>query len=254
MSRKTTIVYAVAALLLLLAFVLARFPAATALSLLARHSAVVIPYQASGTVWQGEAQNLLVTAGNNTLDLGRTRWHIRPWALLAGRLLVDVDAINGEQKLRGQLQLGIGGKLQVQDVELAVDIERLAALYPMPFQLQGFVELQLQQAAIAGKTISALDGNIVVRDLLFRFSHPVPLGDYAARLKLVDGEIQATVSDIDGVITIAGMAAANLAERSYRSDLQLQPQAGADPAIEQTLRMLAQPQNGQYILRRSGNF
>ena len=255
MSRKAVVFSILAALLLFIVLVVARMPAATGLAMVARHSGMVLPYNASGTIWQGKAEHLFIHVNGNMLDLGLTRWQVEPWSLLMGRMQISIDARKGRQKVVGDVTAGIGQTLVLKDFEASFDIASVMAFYPVPFRMQGFAEIMLSEAVLKPGQVAALNGNVVARDLVFNFTHPVELGSYAARLGMEGDAVQADVSDMDAMVAVDGTASVTLAAREYQTDMTLKPAAEADPAIAQTLRALAQPNSdGVFVMQRSGKF
>ena len=251
MSRKQLIIYIFSALLVFIGFVMARFPANTALAIVSKQSGMVISDRVSGTVWQGRAENLYLRTDDDFLPLGVTHWDISFWPMLTGRLVGNINAVSGSQKISGHFTAGINS-LRLRDMELAVDINQLLQFYPVPIRAEGFVELMLPEFAFDGREINALDGSILVRDLEVNFTHPVKLGSFAARLGMEDNAVQASISDIDATVAVEGTASLVLTERHYSVDINMKPGAGADQAITQTLRTFTREQaDGSYQFQQN---
>lgn len=255
MNRRQLILSIFAAVIIFTGFVLARFPANQALALSARFSdGMVLPNNARGTVWNGQAENLYISYNGELFDLGKTEWTLSPWALLAGKLDLQLNANAAQQRIKAHVNAGLS-RVVISDAEINVDIARVLALYPLPLKLDGHAELMLQRTELDKTGITVLEGNLLVKDVIFTFQKAVTLGTYAARLSMDGSYVVADITDIDATVTAKGRVMGSLQERQYKSDLQLTPTAVADISIGQTLSMLAKQQDdGSFHIERDGRF
>lgn len=254
MTRRQTIITVVLALLIFTGFVLARFPASQALALAARFNSMLIPHNASGTVWNGKADNLYISYNNQMLETGKTQWTLSPWSLLLGKVNLQLSANAGDQRIKAHVKAGFN-TVTVTDAEIHMDVKRILALYPLPVRLEGMIDLTLQEAALNRSGVTALNGNLVIRDMVFTFQRPVTLGTYGARLGMDGSYIRAEVSDIDATVAVQGTVMASLAERQYRNKLQINPTPVADMSVGQTLNMVAKKQDdGSFLFEQNGRF
>lgn len=253
MPVKKVILYSLAALLLFTGFVLVRVPASLALNYIGSKSGFLAPYQVSGTVWNGSATEMVVRYGGSSLSLGLVEWQLSPWQLLLGKLSVHLDANKGSQKIAGDFSLALGNRLQVQDAEIHLDIPTLTSLMKvrLPGQLQGMAELSLERLSYEGGSVMDLAGTMVARDGVYVIGQPVVLGTYAAKLSLKDRLVNASLSDIDGAVTISGDVTVQPETREYHVNLTVRPKPDANPMIGQALAALTQQQpDGSFRITR----
>lgn len=254
MNRRQLVITIIVSVLIFTGFVLSRFPAANALALAGRYSGLVFANNASGTIWQGKADNLYLTINQELLDLGRTQWQLSPWHLFIGKISIKLTAVAGDQRIKADVLAGFSS-VHLRDTQVAVDMQRLLQFYPLPIRLQGQLDLDVQEAKLTREGITALAGNMVVKDVVFTFQRPVNLGTFGARLGMDGDFVTADVSDIDATVKVEGRLMASLAKREYRNKLLINPTPVADLSVSQTLQMVAKKQaDGSFQFEHNGNF
>lgn len=246
MSKKSISLSLLLGFVFFLILLLKQLPANLVLAHLANQTSAFVPHQVSGTLWQGQAANVSVIAGPIPVDLGQVQWEISPWALLTGTLALHINAENGRQKIKGDIALGLGESIEVNDLELVVDGAMFRSLLPIPINYQGFIELSIQELSASQllqekPEIHSLAANLVVDGLAINFGSEIMLGKYGARLSLADKKIEGesivsvSLSDIDGSVSVQGTADALLSTQQYFVDINLTPKPTASPLIMQTL-------------------
>lgn len=247
MSKKSITLSIVLALAFFLFLVIRQIPANFALAHAANQTGVFTPFQVRGTLWQGQAGNIIIQQRQFRLELGQVKWQLSGWSLLSGDLCLQIDANNGAQKIAGDFCLALSDmSLQADNVELALDGQLFKSFLPMPVKYQAFIELTLQTLGVSGlesnkPNFSALSGNLVVKDLGVNFGQSVTLGSYGARLSLSDKQVddesivQVNLSDIDASVAISGDIQLLASTQSYYVDVALTPKADAKPIIKNSL-------------------
>lgn len=258
MSIRRLVLIVLAAVLLFGYFVLARFPAAHGLALLSYISQGSVTYSnASGTIWQGQAENIYISAQQQLLDLGKTDWRLQAWSLLIGRLNIEISAKQQKQVIKAQIQAS-SSKAQLNNVEVRVPIAKLMnfAPIPLPFQMEGELQLDLQSLALSKKVgVESISGNAVLQDVVVLMYEPLELGSYGARLSNQGDELVAQVSDIDATVELSGTMQANVKERSYTHNVFLKPKPAAHAMVTQALSMVANKQeDGRFHFKQNGHF
>lgn len=254
-NTRRIIFYSLAALFVFCGFLLARFPASHALAFASQQSqGVLIANNASGTLWQGKADNIYISYLGQSLDLGRTQWKLAFWPLLLAKLKVDLQAEATKQHIQTQLTASLS-TLQLENTEVMMDVANLMQFYPVPIDVQGQVELLLQSAQLSQQGVQHIDGSIILKDMAFTFQKTIELGSYAARLSMDGEDVKADLSDLDASLTVVGFAKANLSQRQYEADINIRSTEQTDDWVLQSLPMLARKQaDGSFRLQQSGNF
>ena len=202
-----------------------------------------------GTVWNGEAREFS-TYG---VYLQGLSWKIRPWRLLTGTLHYDVSGSPVSGFFSSEVTVGLGDKLTLQNLSASVPLamfEQAAGISG----LRGTASLQLQRLELVKGRAAALDGNLAVADLVVPIIASTPLGAYKADFFTQDDGIIASVEDAGGVVDLAGSLELG-ADKSYRFNGLVAPQANTPDELRQRLRFLGSPnERGQYELPLEGTY
>jgi general secretion pathway protein N len=209
---------------------------------------------ASGTLWNGSAQQVMV----GRLQFGRTQWRTSAGALLLGRLKLNVDTALPGGFARGDVSLSLGGTLRVSDFEAAGPLEALGGMlgFPQasgeasvavtmaelsdgwPTRLVGTVRLGNIPLAVAGVT----DGSMI--NILTEFDVPETPDD---------GRVPGAVSDQGGPLQIAGTITF-YPPANYDIDSLINVRADAAPELRQGLALLGpEGPNGSRQFAMSGS-
>ena len=246
MSKKRISLCIFSGLIFFLFLVLKQLPANWVLAHAANQTRLFVPVQVSGTLWEGQAANIIVKSGAFQLALGEVKWRLSALSLLTGTVALDIEALNGEQKLSGHFELGMDESIYAENLSLAIDATLFKPFAPMPIEYEGFIEMDLQDFAaekISTKTpaIKHLSGNLVVKDLAVNFGVAVELGTYGLRLglsdKKVNGENIITIkpTDVDASVAVSGDVQVLASSQNYYVNVALKPGPNANPQIANTL-------------------
>ena len=257
MSKKLISLYIVAGLIFFIGLLVRQLPANLVLAHAANNSRFFIPVQVSGTLWQGQAANIIIKAGGRQLPLGEVKWTLSALSLLTGTIALDIDAQNGDQKISGQIDLGYGGTIDAENLKVAVDAGLFKPMLPMPVNYTGFVELDLDSFSahdLASKTpkITALSGNLLLKDLAVNFGADIDLGTYGFKLTLADKKvgneslILIKASDVDATVEADGNIQLLAGSQRYFIDVKLKPKASASPMIKSSLGQFYKKQADGY--------
>lgn len=149
----------VAAIFIFIAFLLVSVPARFALQF------VDLPPNAQiggvdGSIWQGEIDALRV----DDVLLRELTWQLRPWSLLAGNLVVQInigDHIDNIVVGAGQLSLS-RQQLLVESLQLEGRVSDFAAFAPQPspFPMRGDIILSVQEYRWGRPVCEQVQGNL----------------------------------------------------------------------------------------------
>ena len=233
-------------------------PANWVLAHAANQTKAFVPMQVRGTIWQGKAANIVITAVPKPLVLGKVTWNISPWSLLTGVLSLNISAKHEQQKASGDIRLGLlSHNLSVSDFSLAFDAAQFSYLSPMPVNYEAFAELTLQSLSVKNivnkPQLVDLSGNLLIKNVAVNFGSPITLGTFGLRLSTADKTIEdeaillVGLSDVDAVLEVNGKAELLPSTQDYWLDLSVKPTSKASPMIMQTLSQFYKRQSdGSY--------
>jgi general secretion pathway protein N len=201
----------------------------------------------SGSIWSGSAR-AAQAGGVHVRDL---TWHMRPLALLRGKLGYAIEAIPGSGFVDGNLAVGVTGIVTFTDLRASMSLQSIRQSIGIP-GLQGSVNVQFERLVIdAGFPVTA-DGSLEVSDLVAPMVHRASIGGYRAEFFTQDSGVMASVEDTDGLVDIAGILQVS-ADRSYKFVAQLAPKSNTPSGLRQQMQFLGSTnERGQYELRLEG--
>jgi general secretion pathway protein N len=220
-----------AALVVFLLVLVAEFPAAWAAGFM---PGAVSCQQLSGSIWNGTCSGL---AAQGT-PFGDLSWTLRPARLLAGRLNLDVDWMQGTNFARGNLEFGLGGALTARDFHATFPLDR-QMVPQLPPGIHGSAQADLAALHFDGKRVTAVQGQLDVHGLAE--SDGTPLGDY--RLSFPGGgsdEPAGHLSDLGGPLSVDGTLRLTR-EPGFMLDAHVAARPGAPPDLAQQIQYLGSP-------------
>lgn len=158
---KPKIIWILAGLLFLLFALVAKLPAQQVIGRISLPPKTVIS-NVSGTLWHGYAATIVVQG----MVFTGAEWQVSPWALLLGKVRVDIDAGN----LRNTEQAAVKGRVEVSlwspdDVSLSSTLLYLPAAQvfrqlplPLPVLADGRVRVDIKQLVFAQQQCQQLSG------------------------------------------------------------------------------------------------
>ena len=159
------------ALVAFVLIVLARFPAAWALSKL---PAGLSCDAVDGTVWNGTCSGLMLRHRELIGDLA---WQLHPVRLFLGRLAAHVELTQTGDYVNADLELALGGRISASDVHANVHLN--PALMPqLPNGLHGVLRADLSRVQLEHGRLVDLQGRIEAHDLAQSGATTTELGNY----------------------------------------------------------------------------
>jgi general secretion pathway protein N len=244
------ILFAVAAYLI---FLLVMFPAAQAYSILKstigtdgsiRLSGI------SGTVWSGHAKAALI--GGQRFD--SLNWNLHPWALLLGRMQIDVGFRDGENFGRGSIARGIGGGLYLKNVEARLAIDEMPSLTKLlPIGLQGSVGMNIQTLELDDLVVTDALGTLAWQDAAVTVPQKTELGDLRVKFESDAQGVKATLADGGGPLAAEGVLLLK-PDGSYQFTGAFASRDPNQRLLTQSLRLMGRPgPDGKVKVSQSGN-
>ena len=230
-------------------FLIATFPAEIALGLGLRGQTDIGVSNVEGTLWSGRAG----TIATRKASVGPVVWDWRPTAVLLGRLEYDTFfqlAAGGGEARVGR---GLFDGLYLKALEGNLNGAQLTQWVAVPgTQLGGSILVDLPRAEFSDGTVTGLEGSIVWENASIIGPVELALGTSQVELSEQDGQLIGTVSDRGGPIAVSGAVALHNGNR-YGLNAKIKPRADADPALQDALGLLGQPDRaGNYAISYSG--
>lgn len=247
---KSTVGYILFAVAAYAAFLLASFPADRAYAMFKhRLPPQVQLYGIDGSVWHGEADVAQVGA----YRLAPLSWHYRPLGLLSGRLDVGLRFREGPGRAAGVVGVYPTGGLHMGDLDAAVPVSELVRLLDLPMiDLEGSLELTVDDARLKSSHITALDGTLTWRKAQVVKPAAYRLGDLEARFSTKNGVVNGTLKDNGGPLQMDGIVILK-PDGTYQLNVNLANRDATQPGLTQLLHSLGRPgPGGKVIVTQSG--
>jgi general secretion pathway protein N len=134
----------------------------------------------SGTAWNGGCAGVAY----NGARLGDLTWELHPSALFRGKLAAFVDLTRGEDFIRGEVEAGRGGHLEVRDLQAQMPLDPP----PLPELSSGYtgnVSVNLAHLRVEKRVIAMIEGQIETTSLYSKRDR-MAIGSYAATFPKAD--------------------------------------------------------------------
>ena len=230
-------------------FLIATFPAEIALGLALRGQTDIGVSNVEGTLWSGSAG----TIATRKASVGPVVWDWRPTAVLLGRLEYDTFFQLAGGGGEARVGRGLFDGLYLKALEGNLNGAQLTQWVAVPgTQLGGSILVDLPRAEFSDGTVTGLEGSIVWENASIIAPVELALGTLQVELSEQDGQLIGTVSDRGGPIAVSGAVALHNGNR-YGLNAKIKPRADADPALQDALGLLGQPDRaGNYAISYSG--
>lgn len=218
------------------AFVLASFPAGTALRWFAPPGLVAVAVE--GTVWSGR----VATASVGGLALEQLRWRLRPVRLLLGRLAGSVEARVPDGFFSGDIEAS-GGRVVLRNLRGATSLPSLATLLPVR-GIRGQASVALDSLELVDGWPTSAVGELKLANLEATSFVPsgngamLALGDYTVTFASASAQqLAAVFVDNGGPLEVTGTVTLDAA-RAYLFDALIKPRPGAAEQLVQGLEIM----------------
>ncbi|MCB1555098.1 MAG: type II secretion system protein N [Xanthomonadales bacterium] len=234
--------------LVVLAVVLAMFPARTAVQWFGDRLGQVQLRDISGTIWRGHAERVEVRG----TQIGALAWHVRPWSLLSMRPAGDAALEGQGYRLRSDLELTDRQTLRLLDARGAFPAERLNPALDIPGLVPvGEVEFNVEEAVLVAGFPRSLRGEVVWKKAAVAGEAAANFGDLVATFHTDQaGVVQGIVGDRGGPLSVDGTFTVSV--RGYEAEVILFARDG-NPDVIKALRWIGEPlDDGSSLLKIEG--
>ncbi|MBY5994002.1 type II secretion system protein N [Ferrimonas balearica] len=204
----------------------------------------------SGTLWQGQADQLTV-AGR---QLEQVSWELHPSQLLMGQAGLSFRLGGGVARGEGTLSYGFGG-LEVDSLRFSAPLPWLLGNTRLPFrtQLNGAATLSLNDSAQGSPWCDRLSGRVLVDTLDVRNQFgQFPLGNLAGTLSCEQGNLKLLMDEAENEIGVQGQAML-LADNQVQVAASIRPTDAQPEDLRKALAFLGQPDGeGAYPFNYNG--
>lgn len=203
-----------------------------------------------GSVWQGQAADARVA----NFNLGKLQWDLRGWGLLLGKLRLHLKFIQDSTKGTGLVNVGLGGAISAEDVNLQFPAESLMPLfYGLPISIAGELRGNIKEFELESGRVLQAQGRIVWQGAALRAPQNIELGDFLITLEPVNRGSKIVVKD-QGQGPVATEITINLkANGEYRMNGWLMPRDASQQHITEALRVIGRADNsGKFWIGYNG--
>ncbi len=233
-------------------FLIVKIPAAFAVQFLDADDELASMLQlqgVSGTVWNGRADSARV----KQLNLTGLEWDLNVLPMLLGNLDVDVEFKLGEGHGRANVALGLGGGVELSDLQARIPAQALMPLlYGFPVSLVGDFTANLDSVQIEQGQRFAAEGRLVWNGAGLSAPQAFSFGDLALKLEPEGEGSKGVVSDGGGALSVEGIIDVQ-PNGQYRMNLRLASRESGNSPLKSALGFLGRPDSqGKVTFNRSG--
>lgn len=219
------------------------FPAARLVPLLERQVAGLSLHAVAGSVFSGEAAQLVYQG----LDLGHLTWQVRPAGLLLGRVEYHIALTDPANPGHANIAITPWGNVYGRDVRLMLSPDRLVNHYsPVPVKTSGAMQLQIDTFKMAGGFPEDIAGLLNWEDGVVLDPLEIILGDVGMTLNSKEDLLVGSLVE-GGRLEAAGDIQLS-ADGRYQVNLRLMPDNEMSDETLAALEMVGQVQSDSSLL------
>jgi general secretion pathway protein N len=191
-----------------------------------------------GTLWHGSTDSLAV----NGRQLGGVQWRLLPLHLFRGRLALDLSLNRTDGQARGQLAMGLGGRVEARNLNARLPLSALGGGIA-PARWSGTVDAKLARLALRPGTVPEIEGVIEAHNLQAPPPDGAVIGNYRVTFDAASAQkdqLVGRLQDLEGPMQVTGTVTLG-ADRSYVVDGMVATRAGASQSVTRTLQYLGAP-------------
>ncbi|MGK0500132.1 MAG: hypothetical protein ACJAYG_001778 [Oceanicoccus sp.] len=207
----------------------------------------------SGTVWEGQAEDAIVTINGSQIALGQLSWQLDAMTLLKKQLQLSLLAKTDDQQVQAQLHADQQGVIMLSAVEGYFPIKFLEPW--LPLLVSGNVSFVIDQLKFQQQQLLAIDGVMNIEDVdWLGGDRTMLLGSYLAQIYFEQQQIKIELNDFSANLGLDGMMTIN-PNGSYQFNAILQPRVSLAPEVAQSVAWLGRRQpNGDVLINTQGRF
>lgn len=232
-----------------LAFLIATAPIATIYPRIAPANVPLQLNSLSGSVFVGSAGSVDYQGRTLAKPLN---WTFSPLALIAAQLGFHVDGSADGLLFDGRVARTLGGNIVISSLTASGGLKGLLALSgDAQLPIDGDVGIKLDKLILAAQFPKQADAELTIARLRWTLGRsPLLLGDFAVTVSTEAGVIVAKVAPTAGPLDVGGELRLNT-DRSYEIDLKVKAKPEAEPAVQNLVRTLGQPDTQGYYRIKS---
>lgn len=240
-------------LLFLIGFVwalLANAPARIALAYANQFNPSIYASGVTGSIWQGQAAQVLVKVNGVVQDLGEVKWQLAKLPLFWGT--ADLHATTSQSEIKTEFSASVNvfsKSATVSEAEFKLPMPLLRQFYPLPFTIEGRIDGRIEQAYFANQTLEDVKGNVVWNDAMVNVgTGDQMLGDFVAEFAHQDDHsLLVKLSELKGQLGLSGDISIGADQKTYQANLNFKPDPQLNPQVRSMLAQLGRANNAGEI-------
>ncbi len=200
----------------------------------------------SGTVWNGEAQNLTA----NNMEFGKVNWSVKPLqSLTSFSLKFDFDVKGQDLTANGLAGITPSKTLILDKTTFDINASYLNKKQRYA-KLSGDIKGTIKHAEINQKDLPIINGIVDWKEASLKSPIRLAQGDYHAVITPEDNGMNINLSSSDAPVELRGVIKLNK-EWLYDTDLDIK---STDPGLHSMIGMLGKKQpNGMFKIKQKGD-
>ncbi|MGS2721111.1 type II secretion system protein N [Paraglaciecola aestuariivivens] len=245
---KSVVKWSALSLVVYLVFLLSKLPAAVVLANIKLPTNVSVS-QASGSIWQGHAQNIVI----NGVPIFNLNWQLSFVSLLIGNLDVQLQAGNMRNSedisIRGQVNLS-QQHIDANNLTVYLPTDLIISILPLPIPVQadGRFKVQIKQLAYQSQCQTLEGQGEWLNASFIGATGDIDLGSFAATLGCEDGKVIVDIQPPNRFGLTAKVAIP--ADFKFSVEGRFKPEASLPREVHQAAQFFGQPDaQGYYPIR-----
>ena len=239
-------------LMLYLIFLVARFPANLAFSLVANNTVMAKTLQFEslrGTIWNATAKETRL----NRVYLGKLQWKLNPLYLLLAAIDLNVRFKSPQGFGKANVSLGTGGDTELVDARVDLPVQAITPLmYGVPVRPDGQLAMSVNRLEFVPGERLNIDGRLVWTNASIQFKEAIKLGDLSLLMTPDEKGSRGILSDAGGPLLVEGVLQL-AADGRYQLKLKLAARDKNDTALDASLSMLGRAdRQGKFSFNYNG--
>lgn len=187
----------------------------------------------SGTIWSGDIQYLQT----NDIVLENLSWQLSPLSLLWGTAAIELFSVSAQQSIEGELKVALWGEeISLNHLRIRFPVSQYAQQMQISdYGLSGQFELQVEHLNYQLGVIESAKGALIWHQA--GMTNSLQLGDLMLGWQLLEGEVDAELSDLSGPIDLDGTISLSHTGQ-YKANALLEVKDNSDVNLKQALRLL----------------
>ena len=222
--------------------------------LLAPNIPVIALANLEGTVWQGQANEAVVTIDDEVVPLGVLSWQLDPMSLLDRRPVVHLKTNAPEHHLQATVIASATGDVTINNLEGRLPVSLLEPWFPL--LVEGDIAFVFDHIIANRQQLLAVDGLLNAEYVAWLGGdYAMPLGSYMMKISLHNNQLHININDFNAGLGISGLLTVNPASGVYQLDATLQARPELAPEVAESIAWFGRRNSqGDIVLKNRGRF